>query len=57
MGKFLRDVMRNNADNFRVFGPDETSFQPARCAVRGDRPRLDGRALGLMTIISRPMAG
>ncbi|HEY9098040.1 MAG TPA: phosphoketolase family protein [Thiobacillus sp.] len=25
MGKFLRDVMRNNTDNFRVFGPDETS--------------------------------
>jgi len=25
MGNFLRDVMRNNADNFRVFGPDETS--------------------------------
>ncbi len=25
MGIFLRDVMRNNADNFRVFGPDETS--------------------------------
>ncbi len=25
MGNFLRDVMRNNADNFRVFGPDETN--------------------------------
>ena len=25
MGNFLRDVMRNNTDNFRVFGPDETS--------------------------------
>jgi len=24
MGLFLRDVMRHNADNFRVFGPDET---------------------------------
>lgn len=24
MGVFLRDVMRHNADNFRVFGPDET---------------------------------
>ena len=25
MGTFLRDVMRKNTDNFRVFGPDETS--------------------------------
>ncbi len=25
MGIFLRDVMRDNADNFRVFGPDETN--------------------------------
>ncbi|NDP48791.1 MAG: phosphoketolase family protein [Sulfuriferula multivorans] len=25
MGNFLRDVMRDNADNFRVFGPDETN--------------------------------
>jgi xylulose-5-phosphate/fructose-6-phosphate phosphoketolase len=25
MGNFLRDVMRRNMDNFRVFGPDETA--------------------------------
>ncbi|OMG55275.1 phosphoketolase [Azonexus hydrophilus] len=25
MGVFLRDVMRQNPDNFRVFGPDETT--------------------------------
>lgn len=25
LGKFLRDVMRNNLNNFRVFGPDETA--------------------------------
>jgi xylulose-5-phosphate/fructose-6-phosphate phosphoketolase len=25
MGRFLRDVMRRNMDNFRVFGPDETA--------------------------------
>ncbi|WP_324780972.1 phosphoketolase family protein [Thiobacillus sedimenti] len=25
MGRFLRDVMRDNPDNFRVFGPDETA--------------------------------
>ena len=25
MGAFLRDVVRNNPDNFRVFGPDETN--------------------------------
>jgi xylulose-5-phosphate/fructose-6-phosphate phosphoketolase len=25
MGAFLRDVMRQNMDNFRVFGPDETA--------------------------------
>src|ERR1019366_4267212 len=24
-GQFLRDVMRKNMDNFRVFGPDETA--------------------------------
>jgi xylulose-5-phosphate/fructose-6-phosphate phosphoketolase len=25
LGVFLRDVMRNNMTNFRVFGPDETA--------------------------------
>ena len=25
LGRFLRDVMRQNMENFRVFGPDETS--------------------------------
>jgi xylulose-5-phosphate/fructose-6-phosphate phosphoketolase len=25
MGVFLRDVMRRNTDNFRIFGPDETA--------------------------------
>jgi len=25
LGEFLRDVMRNNMTNFRVFGPDETA--------------------------------
>ena len=25
LGKFLRDIMRNNMKNFRVFGPDENS--------------------------------
>ena len=25
LGEFLRDVMRGNPDNFRVFGPDETT--------------------------------
>jgi xylulose-5-phosphate/fructose-6-phosphate phosphoketolase len=25
LGQFLRDVMRNNMQNFRVFGPDETA--------------------------------
>jgi len=25
LGEFLRDVMRNNMDSFRVFGPDETA--------------------------------
>ena len=25
MGEFLRDVMKRNADNFRIFGPDETA--------------------------------
>ncbi|MBP7828435.1 MAG: phosphoketolase family protein [Kiritimatiellae bacterium] len=25
MGVFLRDVMKQNADNFRIFGPDETA--------------------------------
>lgn len=25
LGKFLRDIFRNNPDNFRMFGPDETA--------------------------------
>ena len=25
LGEFLRDILRTNPDNFRVFGPDETT--------------------------------
>ena len=46
LGGWLRDVMRANAGeaNFRVFGPDETASNRLERALRGDRPRMDGRA-------------
>ena len=44
MGKFLRDVMKLNADgkNFRVFGPDETDVEPARRGAGSDQPHMAG---------------
>ena len=30
LGRFLRDVMRLNPTNFRVFGPDENTLKQAR---------------------------
>jgi xylulose-5-phosphate/fructose-6-phosphate phosphoketolase len=37
-GTYLRDVMRLNPDNFRVFGPDETASN--RQSARSDRPHV-----------------
>ena len=45
-----------NPTTFRLFGPDETSLEPARRRLRGDRPRLDGRDRCRPTITSRPTA-
>ena len=59
-GQFLRDVMQLNAEtsNFRVMGPDETDFEPARRGVRGDQPHVRPREICCRpTTISRPMAG
>ena len=41
LGTFIRDVIRENQDaqNFRVFGPDETQVQPPDPRVRGHHPR------------------
>jgi xylulose-5-phosphate/fructose-6-phosphate phosphoketolase len=38
LGEYLRDVMRNNPDNFRVFGPDETNSNRLNAVFEaGDR--------------------
>ena len=58
LGGCLRDVMRANAGeaNFRIFGPDETASNRLGARLRGDRPRLDGRAPAAATTTSRPTA-
>ena len=43
LGTWLRDVIRDNPSNFRLLGPDETAFQPARRRLRGDRQGVRGR--------------
>ena len=32
-GNYLRDVMKNNPTSFRVFGPDETAWDPPAGAL------------------------
>lgn len=46
LGKFLRDVMRNNLQNFRVFGPDETASNRLNAIYEVSKKNLDG---GLFT--------
>ncbi|HEX9078118.1 MAG TPA: phosphoketolase family protein [Desulfuromonadaceae bacterium] len=54
LGEFLRDIMRSNMDNFRVFGPDETASNrleaiyevTGKTWLEGARPEdADGGAL------------
>ena len=46
LGMFLRDVIRDNPDNFRLFGPDETASNRLAGGVRGHRtgPGMAGHA-------------
>ena len=37
LGQFLRDVMRDNMDNFRVFGPDETASNRLQAIYEASR--------------------
>ena len=37
LGQFLRDVMRKNPDNFRVFGPDETASNRLQAIYEASR--------------------
>ena len=37
LGDWLRDVIKDNPSNFRLFGPDENRVQPARRHLRGDQ--------------------
>ncbi len=37
LGQFLRDVMRGNMDNFRVFGPDETASNRLQAIYEASR--------------------
>jgi xylulose-5-phosphate/fructose-6-phosphate phosphoketolase len=39
LGQFLRDVMRQNMGNFRLFGPDETASTACRPSTRRARRR------------------
>ena len=62
MGNFLRDVMRNNMQNFRVFGPDETNSNRlgalfdvtnrtwmAECYEDDDHLASDGRVMEILS--------
>ena len=39
-GDFLRDVMKSNMNNFRVFGPDENDIEQAAGNLRGQQEIL-----------------
>ena len=59
LAHFLRDVMRNNMTNFRVFGPDETASNKLEAIYEAARQDLDGRASSPktpMAAISPPTA-
>ena len=43
LGEFLRDVMRNNMNNFRVFGPDETASNRLQAIYDVSKKTLDRR--------------
>ncbi len=45
LGKFLRDVMKLNMTNFRVFGPDETASNRLQDIYEVTKKNLDGRLL------------
>ena len=45
LGSFLRDVMKLNMNNFRVFGPDETTSNKLQAVYRGREEILDCRIL------------
>ena len=49
----VRDVIRDNPANFRVFGPDETASNRL-AKLRGDRPQFDRRILPGIIIWRRP---
>ena len=44
LGQFLRDVMRDNMDNFRVFGPDETASNRLQAIYEATRKTWLGEA-------------
>ena len=39
LGQFLRDVMRENMTNFRVFGPDETASNQLQAVYEATKVR------------------
>ena len=43
LGDWLRDVIKANPSNFRLFGPDENGVQPARRRLPGDQQGVRGR--------------
>jgi len=45
LGDFLRDVMKSNMTNFRVFGPDETTSKQTASGLPGRQEILDRRIL------------
>ena len=43
LGEFLRDVMRDNMTNFRVFGPDENASNRLEAIYEASKKTLAGR--------------
>ena len=43
LGGWLRDVIRDNPSNFRLFGPDETESNRLGRRLRGDGQAVRGR--------------
>ena len=57
LGDWLRDVIKANPSNFRLFGPDETASNRLQRRVRGDEPGLRRPRSSTATTTSRPTAG
>ena len=43
LGKFVREIIEKNPENFRIFGPDETKSNRLNQVFQNDKSPMDGK--------------